>query len=382
LPFGPWVQTFRDGGTLPDIAADLTLHPVWRAELARLFPELADPGGRSPETAADYTGLFEAVAHVLTTLAQPALLLVLEDLHWADELSLRLLAFVTRRVKRGSIVVVLSAREDELAESPVLRQLLTELARDGRAVELRLSPLSRDATFALVGALARSGMEQSALERLGEEILHVSEGNPFMVVETMRALHEGTATVAVGHGLPLPARVRDTVGRRLDRLSDHGRRLASVAATIGRAFDFGILQQSAGLSPAETAEAVEDLVGRRILHAVGERLDFTHQWIRRTAYERLLPPLRRLQAVAFRLAREWFGGRASPVLIEELERLPTDGDLVDACEQWLAVTGTADMQVEQYSQATEGPAITSRPIQIPSMARDLLASVGVSSNGQ
>lgn len=62
--------------------------------------------------------------------------------------------------------------------------------------------------------------------------------------------------------------------------------------------------------------------------------------------------------------------------------MPTDGDLVDACEQWLAVTGTADIQVEQYSQATEGPAITSRPIQIPSMARDLLASVGVSSNGQ
>jgi hypothetical protein len=62
--------------------------------------------------------------------------------------------------------------------------------------------------------------------------------------------------------------------------------------------------------------------------------------------------------------------------------LPTDGDLVDACEQWLAVTGTADAQIEQYSQASEGPSMTSRPIQIPSMARDLLASVGVSSNGQ
>jgi hypothetical protein len=62
--------------------------------------------------------------------------------------------------------------------------------------------------------------------------------------------------------------------------------------------------------------------------------------------------------------------------------LPTDGDLVDAVEQWLAVTGTADTQVEQYSQAVEGPSMTSRPIQIPAVARDLLASVGISSNGK
>jgi hypothetical protein len=60
---------------------------------------------------------------------------------------------------------------------------------------------------------------------------------------------------------------------------------------------------------------------------------------------------------------------------------PNDQDLVNACEQWLAVTGTQDEQVEQYAQPVEGPVITSRPIQIPAVARDLLASVGVSANG-
>jgi len=60
---------------------------------------------------------------------------------------------------------------------------------------------------------------------------------------------------------------------------------------------------------------------------------------------------------------------------------PTDKDLVDACDQWLAVTGTQDKSVEEYAQPTVGPNLTSRPIQIPRVAQDLLASVGVKANG-
>jgi hypothetical protein len=61
---------------------------------------------------------------------------------------------------------------------------------------------------------------------------------------------------------------------------------------------------------------------------------------------------------------------------------PTDSDLVDACDQWLAVTGTSDDSVERYSQPSEGPSMTSRPVQIPAVARDLLESVGVATNGK
>ena len=73
-------------------------------------------------------------------------------------------------------------------------------------------------------------------------------------------------------------------------------------------------------------------------------------------------------------------GTGRPSSVSALDH-PSDADLVDACEQWLAVTGTVDAQVEQFSQASEGPAITSRPIPIPAFARDLLAQAGVSANG-
>src|SRR6185295_10835949 len=76
------------------------------------------------------------------------------------------------------------------------------------------------------------------------------------------------------------------------RLTERARRLMSVAAVVGQEFEFRVLQHAGGLEATEAAEAVEELVARRILHAVGERLDFTHDWIRRAAHERVISPAR------------------------------------------------------------------------------------------
>ena len=102
------------------------------------------------------------------------------------------------------------------------------------------------------------------------------------------------------------------IARRLDRLSPRGRQLASVAAVIGREFEFELLHRTAGLADHDTAEGLEELVRRRVLHATGERFDFTHDRIREVAYLALLPPHRRALHAAIVEAVEQSSSTVSP----------------------------------------------------------------------
>ena len=122
---------------------------------------------------------------------------------------------------------------------------------------------------------------------LAEQVWIISEGNPFAVVETVRALPEGRGADPSAK-LAVPRRVRDVIARHLEALSERGRDLTTVAAVIGREFDFPLLCRSAGLEESEAAEALEELVRRRVLHSVGDRFDFTHDRIREVAYAGLL----------------------------------------------------------------------------------------------
>jgi DNA-binding SARP family transcriptional activator len=294
LAFGPWVDALRG----VDVAADAmvldSLDPVWRAELARLLPEL---GGTEPEPsapAADHRRLFEAIGRLVAALATDRpLLLLLEDGHWADEMSLRLLAFLGRRIRTARVLIGVTAREEELASAPVLDRVLDELGREPHAIRLTLARLSESDTAALVRGLARVGGGAEAVRRLATQVWALSEGNPFMVVETMRALQEGTAPPDSAE-LPLPDRVRRVIGSRLARLGERSRLLAGVAAVIEREFDFALLERAAGLGDREAAEGVEELVRRRVLEDVGERLAFTHDRIREVAYLDILPARRKV----------------------------------------------------------------------------------------
>jgi predicted ATPase len=281
LPFGPWVDALRsDPAVLAQAGA---LAPAWRLELARLLPEL---GPQEPDASADALRLFQAVSQLVGRLA-PArpLVVVLEDLHWADEMSLRLLAFVGRQVERSAVLVVATAREEEIADVPLLVRTLEELSQHPWSVSRSLLPLSRRDTGVLVRSLGGAYRDASTLERVEERVWQVSEGNPFLVVETMRSLGDNVEP-ADPLALPLPRRIRELVTARLGQLSDESRHLVEIASVIGREFDFALLQRAAGLDDRDTARAVEALVRRRVLHGVGEHLDFTHDHIREVARHR------------------------------------------------------------------------------------------------
>jgi DNA-binding SARP family transcriptional activator len=294
LPGGPWVTALRNGGVIPAIVHDTDVGGPFRSELARLIPEVGTVEPRATASAEERLRLFEAMSHVIETLAraQP-LLLVLEDLHWSDDLSAQLLAFVTHRLSGWPVLALLTAREEEVAALPALGQLLAELDRDAHAVRVRLGPLTRDETLALIRDLARAGHEPAAVERLGDRIWKASGGNPFVAIETVRAIDEG-AEPGIGEPLPVPDRVRDTILGRLERLDRRTQDLAAVAAVIGRKFSFTLVQRAAGLDAPEAARSVEELVAHQLLHVVDEQLDFTHERIREVTYARLLPPRRQL----------------------------------------------------------------------------------------
>jgi DNA-binding SARP family transcriptional activator len=236
LPFGPWVDLLRTA--LNELGPELGgLAAASRAELARLVPELADVAAPPPEGPVHHRRLFEAVAAFVHTLARTRpVLLVLEDLHWADEPSLRLLASLGHRLGDASALVVASVRDEDLVDAPERARLLDVLGAPTAMVTL--GPLSRPDTATLVAALGRRGADAAAVSQLADRVWAVSEGHPLMVVEATRVF--GTEPDAVPARAALPDRIHDLVARRLHRVSEAGLAVLAAAAVAGRQVDFAV----------------------------------------------------------------------------------------------------------------------------------------------
>ncbi len=292
LAFGPWVEAIRGASIVEDRDLVDRLGLTDRVEISRLLPELGPPGVQPPERPEDHLRLFEAMAHLLEGLAsRRPLLLMLEDLHWADEMSARLLFYLGRRLKASRVLLTVTVRDDELAEGSVARRMLEDVEREWPGARIGLSPLSKLEAGVLVRAAAKTDASSATLDHLADQVWELSRGNPFMIVETMRALPDEPAES--GMRLSLPGRVRDLIAGRLSRLSDRVRQIVAVAAVAGRDFDFDLVQRAAGLGESEAADALEQLVRRQILCQVGDRFDFVHERLREVAHGELIPPRRR-----------------------------------------------------------------------------------------
>src|SRR4029453_14597673 len=167
-----------------------------------------------------YLQLFDALAQLLSALAsiQPVVVLI-EDLHWADEMSIRLIPFLARRLENQAVLLLATARLEEVEETPALRRALEELAAESRVAQLTLTALSQRETEILVEALAQRGTQPSEIASVAWQVWVLSEGNPFMIVETTRAIREGRI-IETADGLRLPERIREVIVGQLARLSD------------------------------------------------------------------------------------------------------------------------------------------------------------------
>jgi DNA-binding SARP family transcriptional activator/tetratricopeptide (TPR) repeat protein len=281
LAFGVWRDLFRVPAMPREVLSKLDARQ--RADLAPLLSEA--PGSSAPT--GDALQEFEAVTALLAALAglSPTLVL-LEDVHWADEMSLRLLAFATRRLASAPVAFLVTAREEELAAVPYVRRIFDEFRRSGHLEVIALSGLSAEETAELIMAATRTGAE--ATPDTGQRLWAVSGGNPFVVLETLRAAREAGAVAEGRSDVTRSQRIRELVNARVERLGPHERSLAAAAAVLGQPSDFPLLSTVAGVSEDDAAEAVETLVRSRLLRAEGEQLVLTHDWLATVIYHELV----------------------------------------------------------------------------------------------
>ena len=338
-PFLPWVEilettariapkdTLRtllgDGG--PEIAK---LLPALR----RLFPDLPPPLELDPESERHH--LFACFGEYVerSSRLQP-LLLVLEDLHWADEPTLLLLRHVTQRLAEMPVLVLATYRDVELDVDRPLAAALRQLVKDRLVTRVVLRRLRETDVNAMVAALS----EREPPRELVTTIYHETEGNPFFVEEVYEHLaEEGRLFDADGawrtdltlDALDVPEGVRLVVGRRLERLSDEHRRVLTVAAVLGRRFPYPLLEAATDLDPDALLDGIEAAERLHLVEADTEtasrepRYRFAHELIRQTLLVGLSMPRRqRLHARVAAAIEERHAGnleKQAPMLAHHL----------------------------------------------------------------
>jgi predicted ATPase len=158
--------------------------------------------------------MFEAVLHlIMQVAATDPIVFVLEDLQWADDISVRLLAFLVRRLATSRVLFIATLRNEEVEQCSLLQRTLDELTITTAASTLELGALRQADALALVQSLAVADGRGAVTASLASKICATSQGNPFLVVETVRSLREGT-TFPVAD-LPLSKRVEHLVHSRV-----------------------------------------------------------------------------------------------------------------------------------------------------------------------
>jgi DNA-binding SARP family transcriptional activator len=269
----------------------MSLDASWLTDVARLRPELiaARPEVPAPDAQLESwqrLRFFEALAQAFRSAAP--LILVVDDMQWADADTLEWLHYFLRSASGTRCLVVGTVRAEEEQDNPPLGRLLDHLEHDDLLGVIALGPLDQAATAQLADAVAEHPLDEVALARAFRE----TEGHPLFIVERGRMELAGQPGAADEDARP---RVQAVVAARLALLSEDARAAAEVAATVGRDFQFDILAHASDLEEDALVRALDELWRRHIVRVqTDERWDFSHDRIREVAYGGIGPARRRL----------------------------------------------------------------------------------------
>jgi DNA-binding SARP family transcriptional activator len=276
------------------------LEPVWRAEVARILPELLtdqvdfSPDG-PPTEPWQRRRFFEALARAITESTQP-LLLAIDSLQWCDRGTLEWLHYLLRFDLRARFLVVGSCRSEGIGDDHPLMRLVHAVKQGDQITEIGLTSLSARETRTLAANV--SGRELDPI--LTECLHHETEGNPLFIVETVRAgLPDKIERLPSGHLIciprPLPSKMQDALTARVEQVSPAARDLVELAAVIGREFTFPVLSHAMDVDEEELVRALDELWQRRMVREQGrEAYDFSHDKLREVIYGDLSAARRRL----------------------------------------------------------------------------------------
>jgi DNA-binding SARP family transcriptional activator len=284
IPYQPFLEALRRyvARTDPNRLAP------WSAELGRVIPELGSGDPPRPLEPSERYRLFDAASEVLTDIArtQPVVL-VLDDLHWADTPTLLMMRQLARAADDSPVLIVASYRDTE--RPPRLVDILAQLRREQYLETIELRGLDESDASALIGEFSSDSLP----EHVSRALLNETKGNPFFLEEMVRHLGSGRAT-AEGNGAPWPAElpegIREVIGRRLATLSDRTSEVLATASVIGREFRIELLEALGSYDEDELDDVVDESVAAQVIAeipGVYGRCSFTHSLIRQTLYEGL-----------------------------------------------------------------------------------------------
>lgn len=305
-PYWPWLQIIRAYARAvgPDRLREQLAHRPSHVEA--LLPELGQSGSAATLTSSpgapqpSRPQLLDSFVTLLRGAARDRpVVVVLDDLHRADKSSMLVLAEVARSVSETRLLVLAGYRDDEVDDRDPLVEVLAGLEGEPSCQSLALAGLSAQDVEALLSTGSDEGLDEAELA-LASAVHRQSDGNPFFVHQLLRHLIETsriarrdgrwTSEETVAAELGIPEGVRDVVGQRLRRRSEHCLRVLTAAAVVGRRFPGGALPDVCGLTADQVDRALEEAVSARIVRPLRDkpgRYIFSHALIRETLYSEL-----------------------------------------------------------------------------------------------
>ena len=379
-PYWPWVQIIRGALRAGDPEALLRDVGTGASDIADIVPEIRDiaphlePPVQLGDAAQARFRMFESIRQFLISLSrrQPALV-VLDDLHWADGPSLRLLEFLAPEIGDSRLIVVGTYRPTELSRQHPLSDALGAMARAPNLARVSLAGLTAEEVHDFVAAATT----RQAPGWLSSSLYAQTEGNPLFLRETVRFLEQqgvlGAGRTAPLTALPpairIPEGVKEVIGRRLNLLSDGCNEMLALAAVVGRDFAQEVLLRAGGQDVIDTLD--EALAARIIEETADEQYQFSHNLIRMTLYDELRPARRRqmhrrvgaaleevsrraeMDAVLPELARHFLAGGDIDRAIDYATRAGQRADALLAFEDAVQHFQAALDAVEQHPEPDE-----------------------------
>ncbi|MFL7892696.1 MAG: AAA family ATPase [Anaerolineales bacterium] len=303
LAYTPLIDLLRQGiARAGDRRWWQRLNPHWLAEISLLVPEISGLASEitAPKPTSEpgaQTRFFDAVCQALITLVQgnsPGILFI-DNLEWADESTLDLVAYLARRL-RGRPIMLLTAWGSEAQLTTIaLDQLMMDTMLQGNGIHIALSPLQPDQARQLIEKFEPEDRVFS--DSFKDHLTDITDGLPMMLVEYLQAALQGEFSIEMdAEYWPVPTGLRGLLQTRLAGLRSTAHQLLQAAAVIGHTFDIDLLQSTSGRSEEEIIQGIEELLAQNLVQEISDqnengpttlRYDFKHEQVREMLLEDL-----------------------------------------------------------------------------------------------